>query len=233
MNPYAGSLVVISALLLAGCASTGGIAPNRSEISRMRDTDAAEIRAITYAPAGFELLSAKKVAAGSMFGILGAVSSANSMQKAGQEMIIAYSVVDPSIPVREKLAEALTNEFGLKSTVDSATASDDVTVLKSRFGGATILDTKTKNWRLSYYPGDWSHHFLIYSVRARLLRLSDGKVLWEGQCVRKMTDAKNSRRTVDQYRANNGELLKQKVQEAAGGCADELSAGLSAKGTVE
>ena len=85
----------------------------------------------------------------------------------------------------------------------------------------------------SYYSGDWSHHFLIYTVRARLLRLSDGKVLWEGHCERKLTDSKENRRTVDQYRANNGELLKQKVQEAGSGCADQLIAGLSVKRTAQ
>lgn len=232
MKPYVGSLYSLCALFLAGCASTGGIAPNRAEISRMKDSDVAETRAITYAPADFELLSAKKAAIGGMFGILGAVASANSMQKAGQEMITAYAVVDPSIIVRERLAEALTSEFGVKASSDSAPTSDDLTVLKGRFGSATILDTKTKNWRLSYYPGDWSHHFLIYTVRARLLRLSDGKVLWEAHCVRKLTDSNDSRRTVDQYRANNGELLKQKVQEAGGACADELIAGLSVTRTA-
>ena len=229
MKTNTGSLYLVGALLLAGCASTGTLGPNRSELARMKETEAAEIRAITHAPAEFELLSAKKAAAGGLFGIVGAAAAGNSMQKAGQEMITTYRVVDPSIMVREKIAVAFANEFGIKSAPDSAPTSDDLGALKGRFGEATILDTRTRNWRLSYYPGDWSHHFLAYSVRARLLRLSDGKVLWEGQCVRKLTDAKGARRTVDQFRANDGELLKQKMQEAGSGCADELIAGLSVK----
>ena len=231
MKPYVRSLSSLGVLVLAGCASTGGIALNRGEISRMKDSGTAEIRAITYAPPAFELLSAKKVAAGSLFGIFGAVASANSMQKAGQEMIAAYSIADPSITVREKLADALASEFGLKSSADSAPATEDLTALQGRFGSGAILDTRTIAWRLVYYPKDWSHHFLVYTVRARLRRLSDGKVLWQGKCVRKLTDSKDSRRTIDQFRVNNGELLKQKAQEAGGGCADELIAGLSVKAT--
>lgn len=233
MKPAAGGIYTLCAMLLVGCASTGGIAANHGEIARLKNEGPADTRAITYAPVGFELLSAKKAAAGSLFGIIGAVTSVNSMQKAGQEMIAAYAVADPSITVRESLETALVSEFGVKTSRDSAPATDDINVLKSRFGGATVLDTKTTSWRLSYYPGDWSHHFLIYSVRARLLRLSDGQVLWEGHCLRKLTDDKGNRRTVEQYRANNGELLKLKMQEAGGGCSNELIAGLSLKRAAE
>ncbi len=215
-------------ILASGCASTGGVAPNRNEIARLKESTT-EVHAITYAPAPFTLLSAGKVAGGSLFGIVGGAVAANSMQKAGQELITTYNVSDPAIAVRERLAATLASEFGLQSTVDTAPASDALPELKGRFGNSVVLDTRTINWQLLYYPTDWTHHHLAYAGRARLLRLSDGKVLWLGKCTRSLPDPKGSRRTVDDYRANNGELLKQKVQELSSACTDELIAQLAGR----
>ncbi|MEK6374270.1 MAG: hypothetical protein AABO58_16405 [Acidobacteriota bacterium] len=231
MKRFIGSLVSLLLVLLIGCASGGGIAPNRGEISKLKDSGSA-VRAITYTPAPFVLMSAGKVAAGSLFGIVGGAVAGNSMQKAGQEMIAAYAVEDPAVAVRDRVAGTLASEFGLEPAADTAPASDALPDLKGRFGDGTVLDTRTLGWQLIYYPSDWSHHYLIYAGRARLLRLSDGKVLWENRCFRKLPDPKGSRRTVDEYRANNGELLKQKVQEAGAGCAEELIAHLTGRPAV-
>ena len=214
-------------VLFLGCATGGGVAPNRNEISKLKGS--AEVRAITYTPAPFVLMSAGKVAAGSLFGIVGGAVAGNSMTKAGQELIATYGVTDPAIDVRERLAQTLANDFGLQPTPDTAPATDSVAELKARFRDGAVLDTRTMGWQLIYYPADWGHHYLIYGGRARLLRLSDGKVLWEGKCFRKLPDAKGSRRTVDEYRANNGELLKQRMGQATSGCAEELIAHLGGR----
>ncbi len=219
-------------ILFLGCATGGGVAPNRSEISRLKDSGVAEVRAVTYAPAPFVLASAGKVAAGSLFGIVGGAVAANSMTKAGQEMIATLGVTDPAVDVRDRLAKKLESDFGLASKVETAPASDALPELKKAFTDGAVLDTRTMGWQLIYYPGDWGHHYLIYGGRARLLRMSDGKVLWEGKCFRKLPDEKTNRHTVDDYRANNGELLKERVQQATNGCADELIAHLSGSPVV-
>jgi hypothetical protein len=51
------------------------------------------------------------------------------------------------------------------------------------------LDTHTLGWQLIDYPADWTHQYLVYAARARLLRLRDGKVLWENRCFRKMPES--------------------------------------------
>ena len=219
-------LLIAVLLLGAGCATTK-VAPNRTEIAKLGE---AEVRAVTHAPAPFVLASAGKVAAGSLFGIIGGAVAGASMQRAGEEMIATYAVPDPAIAVRERLAGALAEQFGLRVTPDTAPMGDSAAELRAKFGGdAAVLDTHTLGWQLIYYPADWTHHYLVYAARARLLRLRDGKVLWENRCVRKMPDPKESRRKVDDYRADNGALLKQKAQEAADGCAEELIAHLQGK----
>lgn len=214
---------VIAVLLLAttGCA-TSKIAPNRAEIAKLQN-----VHAVTYEPAPFVLASAGKVAAGSLFGMIGGAVAGASMQKAGEELIATYRVPDPAIVVRERLATALAEQFQLQATPDTPPATDTTAHLQAKFGKeGAILDTRTANWQLLYYPSDWSHHFLYYAARARLVRLRDGKVLWQNYCVRQLRDPKESRRQVDAYRADDGALLKQKAQEAAEGCAEELIAHL-------
>jgi hypothetical protein len=219
-------LLIAVLLFGVGCATTT-IAPNRTEIAKLQD-----VRALTYTPAPFVLASAGKIAAGSLFGMIGGAVAAGSMQRAGQEMIATHAVPDPAIAVRERLAAALSEQFNLQATSDTAPAADSAAALRTSFGGdASVLDTQTTNWQLLYYPADWGHHYLLYAARARLLRLRDGKVLWQNYCVRQLRDPKESRRKVDDYRADNGALLKQKAQEAADGCAEELIAHLRG-GTV-
>jgi hypothetical protein len=212
---------IIAVLLLGtGCATTK-IAPNRAEIAKLQD-----VRAVTHEPAPFVLASAGKIAAGSLFGMIGGAVAGASMQKAGEELIATYAVPDPAIAVREKLAAALAEQFNLQSTPDTA-PSDMTAHLQTKFGrDAAVLDTHTANWQLIYYPSDWTHHYLLYAARARLVRLRDGKVLWQNYCVRQLRDPKESRRKVDDYRADDGALLKQRAQEAADGCAAELIAHL-------
>lgn len=229
MKPLARSVVCLVALIVAACATSSGVAPNRAEIAKLKDSGTAEIRAVTYTPAPFVLMSAGKIAAGSLFGIVGGAVAGNSMEKAGQELIAATGVTDPALAVRDRLAGAFEGDFGLHANPADAPATDAVPDLKAKFGDSTVLDTRTLGWQLVYYPSDWSHHFLVYAGRGRLLRLSDGKVLWEGRCLRKMPDEKGSRKTVDDYRANNGELLRQRAQEAANGCAEELLAHLAGR----
>ena len=210
-----------------GCASRAGIGPNRTEILTLKNSGAAEIHAITYSPAPFTLLSAGKVAAGSLFGIVGGAASASSMEQAGQKLIATLGIEDPAMAVRVRLGAAMNSEFGLQVKTDSAPPSDELDGLKTQFGESTVLETRTMGWALTYYPGDWSHHFLVYTGRARLRRLKDGERLWESYCTRRLQDEKGKHRTVDEYKANNGELLKQRMLEATSGCIDEMLAQLT------
>lgn len=215
--------LAIAALLLGTACATSTVAPKRAEIEKLKD---AEVRAVTFPPAPFVLASAGKAAAGGLFGMIGGAVAANSMQRAGEELIDTYDVPDPALSVRERLASALTEGFGVRVAPDTAPAGDTPGELKAKFGDATVLDTQTIGWQLVYYGSDWTHHYLVYAGHARLLRLSDRKVLWENRCFVRLPDPKGSRRQVDDYRANNGELLKQKAEEAANTCANELIAHL-------
>jgi hypothetical protein len=212
-------------LFAVGCATNTGVPPNRNELARLKDT---EVRLVTHQRAPFVLMSAAKVGTGALFGIVGGAVAANSMEKAGEQLITDYQLTDPAVTVRDRVAEALQATYGVRTAVaDTVPPTDSMTDLTSRFGRETVLDTRTLGWQLIYYPTDWTHHYVIYAGRARILRLSDGKTLWDGRCLAKLPDPAGSRRTMDEYRANDGALLKQKLDEAADGCASQLIAQLN------
>src|SRR5581483_2398184 len=94
-------------LLAAGCATGGGVSANRGEIAKLGQAD---VKAITYTPAPFVLTSAGKVAGGALFGIVGGAVAANSMEKAGQELIATCGVTDPAVDVRERLSGKLQSD---------------------------------------------------------------------------------------------------------------------------
>lgn len=227
------ALVVVAA---AGCATNQGVAPNRNELARLRENPSTSVHALSHKPSPFILMSAAKVGTGALFGLIGGAVAANSMEKAGQELIAACSVTDPALTVRDRIAQAMQDAYGVRPTVqivdEEAAVTDSLPHLKQRFNSGIVLDTRTLGWQLIYYPADWGHHFVVYAGRARLLRLDDGKVLWDGRCVQKLPDPKESRRTVDDYRANDGQLLRAKIAEAAEGCATALIAQLNGTATA-
>ena len=220
--------VVVAAVLFTGCASSDGVAPNRAELARLGNDPSAQVRAVVHKPAPFVLTSAAKVGVGSMFGMIGAGIAANSMEKAGQELIASAGVADPAAAVRDRVAEALRGQYGIEPVVvETAPPSDSVAELKKTLGSGVVFDVRTLGWQLLYYPTDWTHHYVLYMGRARLVRLDDGKVLWDGRCLHKLPDAQGQRKTVDEYRADGGVLLREKIEEAANGCAETLIAHLS------
>lgn len=225
-------LSVLALATVAGCATNQGVAPNRAELARLKEDPSTSIHALSHQPSPFVLMSAAKVGTGALFGLIGGAVAANSMQKAGEELIAEYGVADPALTLRDRIAQAMHDAYGVKATIHpppdrAAAATDSLPELKQRFNSGIVLDTRTLGWQLVYYPADWGHHFVVYAGRARLLRLDDGKVLWDGRCVQRLPDPKESRRGVDDYRANGGELLRAKIGEAAEGCATALIAQLN------
>jgi hypothetical protein len=107
-------------------------------------------------------------------------------------------------------------------------SDDAVEALQKAFGNGVVLDFKTRLWGLSSAPMRFSTYQVSYAVRARMLRLSDGKTLWQGYCEHLGSDAQ-WRASFDEFTANSGALLKQKLAETAASCGKELVAQFSGK----
>lgn len=138
-------------------------------------------------------------------------------------MIKKYSLQDPVLRVKERFLSTLSVDFDLKNIrpVQGPLTDDRVPALKERFGQGVVIDFKTIKWDLLYYLTDWSHYRIAFSARARMVRLEDSKIIWQGVCDIVGKDRKTSP-TLDELESNNGALLKVKLNGAADRCVEEL-----------
>jgi hypothetical protein len=106
--------------------------------------------------------------------------------------------------------------------INRALDDDFPSALRRKFNGRRLLDFKTVKWRLKYYEWSWSHYYIEYIVRARIIRLTDGEIVWQGIYSFEGDDPPDSRVTLDELAVNNGELIKEKFNKIADIATDEL-----------
>lgn len=213
-----GLLVFVLFLLLSGCASTL-IQMDKEERSRLNNQS--DIQAVHY-PSSFSVRTPGKAIAGGG-GALGAIFSLGLYESAGDKMAKEYALEDPALRVQSRFLSSLEKDLGIKNIriVQESPSKDSIDDLKRTAGKGMVLDFKTTQWMLFYYPTDWSHYRIAYSARGRLVRLEEPKIIWQGTCEFIGQDPKTSP-TMDELVANNGALLKQKINEAADACAEQF-----------
>jgi hypothetical protein len=105
-------------------------------------------------------------------------------------------------------------------------ASDSIEALRAAVTSPLVLDFRTISWGVANLRGGgdpkpedpmYTHHF----VRARLIRLSDGEILWRGVCGLRGYPGDDTVQ-LQQLTAAGGVLLRQKLTASADRCSDEL-----------
>jgi len=142
------------------------------------------------------------------------------------------AVADPVGDVQASFVEALRRELGERSahpllvTPGSAHASGRgpaPEALRELLGPVVAIDLETIGWRMPFvsrsFPESRTTYGIEYFVRGRLLRLSDGQVLWQGICAFMKDDAP---RPLGELAADDWALLRARRAELASGCAEQL-----------
>jgi hypothetical protein len=131
--------------------------------------------------------------------------------------------------VRERVVARLAGPLGYPAALKRApamVASDDAASLRASVTTPLVLDFRTRSWGLGNLRGGgepkaddpiYTHHF----VRARLVRLSDGQILWQAVCGLRGYPGDETAKLSDLLAAG-GARLRQKLTLAADRCADEL-----------
>ena len=143
---------------------------------------------------------------------------------------------DPLLEIKDRFLTALREQVGL-TNVQATLAprfhhSEMLHGVSMRellrvFGQGLILDFQTRVWTLSLYgDGKWwelttwsnsSPPVLAYMVRARLLDLDRKQLLWQANC-----SAKTERHRVEEWTANQNQLVKVKRDELVSRCTQAL-----------
>ncbi len=202
--------------LLAGCAAT----PIRiDQAERARLATVPVVQTVRYEPESFVVTTAGKA----MFGLVGTGLAAS----AGTELRLTLGLDDPARAVQTRFLEVVSRDLGVKN-VRAARApagnKDDPSALKATIGSGVVFDFRTTSWTIVYHPKDFGRYRTVYAGRARLVRVDDGKVLWQGLCSKRSDDDPATSPTYDELTANKGALLKATFAKNAALCADDLVA---------
>jgi hypothetical protein len=215
------SLVILAAgalFLQYGCARTAALQPvEREELMRLAEQP--EIKIVYYPPASLEVYRAKQRTSGADYGPNAAIAEGSRLRN-------RFALEDPALQVKERLAVLLAFEFGFTNinSVLHVRSADDLDALKTDFKESALFDFRTLAWALGSLPAPHSYSGVLYSARARLIRLNPAHVVWEGQCLIQRKDL-----TLEGLEAREAAALKEKLRETADACAAQLAAQLRGK----
>jgi hypothetical protein len=131
-----------------------------------------------------------------------------------------FSLEDPVVRVRDRLLASLQSHYKMTSVTRVAQPAGRLnpgSLYRTLGGNGLVLEVGTANWGID-------NNRAKYAAAARVFRLSDDTVLWQAQCNDSIADAGKPSPTAEALRANQAELLKAKIMQAADACADQLAA---------
>ncbi len=218
MNALRLKLLCLAVLgLMSGCATT--VSLNESERASLK-SNAAPIQTLLYTSLGSNglMITTPKTAM--------AVGGAGFLAiKNGKEWSEGNGISHPMTVVRDRMVSNLKRDLGVysfKHLADTIDAGNDAPEkLKTRFGNGLLMDF-TGVYQVIYYLGDMSHYHMYYNARARLVRLDDSKVMWQGNCRLDVEDP-NNRPTIDDLQANKAARLKEWLNRGAAECSNQLT----------
>ena len=154
-----------------------------------------QITVVHYDPEPFsikrEVRTGRAVALGALFGLIGQAieggMEAAEDKEAGAKFISQSQLTDPITNLETRFLNAWQKETGVKKLeLPQFTADDDVGILQTKYVTGYVLDFRTLSWTILPLP--WSSSFdpkayrAVYGARARLVRLVDKTVVWQGTC---------------------------------------------------
>ncbi len=228
-------IVLILSVLGQGCAPSF-VSIDRNELEQLKDQPL--IHVVHYSSPSLSAQTPISDVGVAIGGILGGLASVEIAKAEGEKLKEQCSLEDPSIRVRERVIDSWSAQMEIKTfrVVPERLESDELDALRSKFGNELVMDFKTHHWTL--FPKPWtrwttSRYFIIYSIRSRLIRLQDSRVMWLGYCKFDENETLTTSSTWDELIANNCSLLKAKFGQAADMCAQQLADQLLGKTATE
>ena len=201
--------------LLGGCVSVSHLPMTKETSAKLT---AKKVAVVKYEAAEFLPFTADKAG----FGIIGA----GLMIAAGKEMVTQYDLEDPAVAVREQLTKLVVERRGTPIVVVDSTkpvTKDDIPALIAAYPGADyLLDIKTFNNTMTYYPTNWVGYRYMYSARVRVVEVAAKSVAAETLCSTAQGDDANPP-SYDQMVADRAALLKSYMAKAASTCASLIA----------
>lgn len=216
------SFAVVSALLaiLQGCAGAN-IAISPEDRASLRN--APVIHVVQYQSPALDLMTPRSVAGG---GLITSMTGSAELPS-GASLQRAFGLPDA--------ASALTGQFVQKLTTEGRLANlraepkplplpfnEDASHYRGKFPNGLVLEIYALHGA-GYQVMHWQTYNFGLFGKARLIRVADGKVLWQDMCS--VSGQNDDALTLDvtEFEANNGARLKQLIPLSADRCSRVLT----------
>ncbi len=211
------SLIGVFTLLLGGCAT----APMTLSEKDSASLTGGKLTVVQYKPDPFLPMTNTK----GMFAVVGVAAAVGE----GKKLVSEMQLVDPASTIKTALGRSLADHYSMHELAVIPQVKDYESDPKVVSGMANhqgfVLDVRTFGWGTLYYPFK-TQYKVNYFAQARLINARQGRLISTERCI---IDEKYSPQapTYDQLMADNGSLLKQKLEQAAQECIRQFTAEMS------
>jgi hypothetical protein len=206
-------IVAVVCSTLVGCASTRQLSPEAGQ-----KLPGKSVTQIKYAKPDFVATTPAKA----MFGLLGFAA----MVAAGNEIVEKNKVEDPAPSIALELTKQLKEKYQLiplNETAVQVKGSDVDKLAQQHPQSDLIMEVRTTNWQMLYYPTGWASFRVAYNASARLMDLKSKDVLAEGHCEY-LPDNEANAPSYDAMIADDARRLKEELRMAADFCMRKFKA---------
>jgi hypothetical protein len=215
-------LIVLCAAIANGCVTVRDLPIDQGVIPALNGKTVITVKRTM---SGFSAMTADKMAAGSLFGVIGGAVAGASIIRSGNTLIKENNIPDPAYEIAERIARAMETKYGITYTgiSNAEVADDDVSKLAALYKtNSFALDIRTINWGFLYYPLYWTKYRVIYAARMRLIDTNSAGVVAEGGCYR-LSDKIDTAPTYEELLENGASRLKAEIEDAVTDCVQEFS----------
>lgn len=131
-----------------------------------------------------------------------------------------HQLKDPIHVMKAHFLAVLARDYGMKNVrvVEQARSDDKIEGLRADLKEGTVFIFETTGSGMSQPSGFSANYAYTYYSEVRLVRLADGKVLWQNNC----RSRGNARESLSTFTADGAKLLKSEMEATANECARQL-----------
>ena len=205
---YLGLVAAVAAL--HGCGGMTQVKMSPETTAELKS--APVVYVVKYWTPGVHLMTPKSVGgAGLVAGMTG-----SSELPSGPELVKAYKLPDQAEAVSAQLVEKLKAEGGMRNLrLESGFLprpyKEDAAHYHGKYPSGLVLELTIENPTAGYGAMNWKTYTYYYAGRARLIRASDGKILWSDYCALGVYGDEVDKRRLDvtEFEANGGKRFKE------------------------
>ena len=227
------ALVLAGAATLAGCAGSQ-VAMNDESSAALRQSPTVQI--VRYVSPPINITIPKNAGLGPLGSLsVGSLTGTGELPT-GDSLARAYKLPDPADDVARRLVDKLKAEgslanLRLEPKLAARPLAEDPSHYRAKYPNSVVLELSVENQGASYGATTWKTYTYFMYARARMIRVSDGKVLWADGCNLHAfgDDAAKRQLDVTEFEANNGARLKEVTSYSNERCSRVLADKILAK----